>query len=343
VMCTVIRDLNPSKYDIHLVLITKPGDLFKTVENRLTTHVLNSKHTRNSFLKFLRVLFEIKPNIIYTSTARTSVLAILACMLYRRCTCIARFPTMPERTQTKKHMLNWRGKVLYALYRKADYIIAQTNEMAEQLHSILRVDKKRIVTIQNPIDRRTIQDSILNQPNPMDAGKINVVAAGTIYPVKGFDILIRAFRFVVDQNKDYMLHILGRDRDGTKHKLTELAQTLGISEHVHFHGSVENPYVYFNHCDLFVLSSRIEGMPNALLECLHLGKPVVATKCTIAVQSLIDSGENGFIVDVEDADSMAYAILHYSDLKCMPCYTPENGIVKLIDMVSFSDKKKSLP
>jgi len=147
---------------------------------------------------------------------------------------------------------------------------------------------------------------------------------------KGFDVLIESFAKVVEKRSNFHLHILGRDVDGNLEKLEKQVAELGISENITFHGFQKNPYPFYKFCDLFVLSSRREGLPNVVLECQYLGKPVVATRCIPAIERLIDDGRNGFVVDVEDVDQMADAIKKFRKLK--PVKIKRESVSKFIEI-----------
>src|SRR3546814_2435399 len=95
-------------------------------------------------------------------------------------------------------------------------------------------------------------------------------------PQKDFPTLLKAFA-LLRQEHPAKLIILG---DGAgKEGLEALAETLGIRADVAFPGYVANPYAYFRHASLFVLSSAWEGLPNVLIEAMACGCPVVSTDC----------------------------------------------------------------
>ena len=79
-------------------------------------------------------------------------------------------------------------------------------------------------------------------------------------------------------------------------------------EDVHCLGYKSNPYPYIKYADCFVLSSRWEGLPNVLIESLHLGTPVAAFKCVPVVERIVEQGINGFVATPENVDSLAGAM-----------------------------------
>jgi glycosyltransferase involved in cell wall biosynthesis len=91
-------------------------------------------------------------------------------------------------------------------------------------------------------------------------------------------------------------------------ELRELADKYNLSHKVTFAGYREYPYSYMKHADLYVLSSRYEGFPNAVIEALGCGTPVLAFNCPGGIKEIIEEDINGWIVDRDNIDSMAMKI-----------------------------------
>jgi len=133
-----------------------------------------------------------------------------------------------------------------------------------------------------------------------------ILAVGRLHHQKGFDILLDAFSAVLAE-KPCRLVILG---EGPQRKNLEIqARQLGVAEYVHFPGFVKNPYAYMGRASLFVLSSRWEGLPGALIEAMACGCAVVATDCPSGPAEIIENGMQGAIVPVEDPRALATAML----------------------------------
>ena len=211
------------------------------------------------------------------------------------------------------HKKSWRFLFKRA-YQSADRILAQTPEMKEEIVEYYRVSPEKVDIFINPINEDEINNKINNIQNPFNKEKINVVAAGRLTYAKAFDVLLDAFALVIKEDNKFVLHIIGRD-DGEKELLLKKQKELNLEKNVNFLGFQSNPYRFFYFSDLFVLSSRREGLPNALLENLYLKKPVISTKCIPFIYTLIEDGENGFLVDVENSKELASKILDFRKLK----------------------------
>lgn len=197
-------------------------------------------------------------------------------------------------------------------YPRADAIVAVSSGAADDLAKFLGVARDRIVTIPNPASTpssRAQEEEPVAHPwlaGAPGAREIPVViAAGRLVRKKGFDVLLDAFARL-RQTREARLVILG---DGIeRHALESRIATLGIGESVVLTGFVENPLAWFARADLFVLSSFAEGMPNALLQAMAAGCPVVATDCPSGPREILEDGRWGELVPPGDASEIANAI-----------------------------------
>jgi glycosyltransferase involved in cell wall biosynthesis len=118
-------------------------------------------------------------------------------------------------------------------------------------------------------------------------------AVGRLSEEKGFDLLIRSLHQVVAAGLDAHLVIVGEGEE--QPALAALARDLGLAERVSLLGYRADPRPVYEALDVYVLSSRREGLPNVLLEAMALEVPVVATRIA-GVPRLVRHGENGLVV-----------------------------------------------
>ena len=306
-MCTIMRSMDPKEFDIHLVLVSDSRDLAHLVPEYVRVHELSIPNVRKSLFEYIKKMKSIQPDAVFTTTTRTYVLAALGKQFIPSHCLISRYPNMPSQQIRRGDLKSWRLLLTKCVCNYADIVIAQTDEMAEELENYLNINKCKIRTVLNPIDRNHIDRSLENQQNPFDPGIINIVASGRLVEQKGFDVLLKAFSIIKEKLSRANLHIFGEDAIRLKEQLIQQATHLNILDSVRFHGFVSNPYPFYKYCDLFVLSSRWEGCPNVLLECLYLGKRVVATKCVPIIERIVPP-ELGKLVDVDDIGGLAMEI-----------------------------------
>lgn len=161
--------------------------------------------------------------------------------------------------------------------------------------------RKKTVMIPNPVmppAEVTSEDIILAEPS--------IVAMGSFDHQKGFDMLLQAFAKISERFPDWSLTILG---DGKlRPALESLRDELGLNSKVYMPGIVNNPYDYLSRTDIFVLSSRYEGFPNALCEAMASGAAVISFDCKTGPAQIINDGVDGILVPHEDVDALAAAM-----------------------------------
>jgi len=185
------------------------------------------------------------------------------------------------------------------LSRVADGCLFQTERAAGYYPISVR---KRSAVIPNPIESQRYENL-----KDISKRKKVIVSAGRLIPLKGYDVLLKAFSKVSDVFPDYNLVIYGEG--GERESLSVLSKTLGISHKVNFPGFSEDIISDIYDASVFVLSSHHEGMPNTLMEAMACGIPCVSTDCEMGPRELIDDGVNGLLVPVGDVDKMADAII----------------------------------
>ena len=179
------------------------------------------------------------------------------------------------------------------LYRYADRVIVQTNKNKAYFSN--KVQTKTEV-IYNPL--------ILNdmEGKALEAKKEKIIInIGRLEPQKNQDMLIDTFKIFHERYPEYKLFIYG---EGSYRKeLESRVDSLGLNDCIYLPGNVKDIFERLCSCEFFVLSSNYEGMPNALIEAMGLGVPIISTKVSGATD-LVKDGINGLLIDVNDSDSL---------------------------------------
>ena len=136
-----------------------------------------------------------------------------------------------------------------------------------------------------------------------------VVGVGRLVLQKGFDVLIAAADSCHRRGHRLRLVIIG---EGSESRALE-SQIAGCSqpESISLLGYQSNPYKLMARATVFVLSSRFEGFPNALVEAMACGLPVVATNCPSGPGEIITHEHDGLLVPVDDVGALADGILRF--------------------------------
>lgn len=122
-----------------------------------------------------------------------------------------------------------------------------------------------------------------------------IVTIGRLIPQKNHALLLEAFGIVHARHPDYRLEIYGEGE--MREALQRRIDVNGLNQCVTLHGRTNDVVSVLAHAQVFVLSSDVEGMPNALMEAMALGVPCIATDVS-GVRDIINDGENGFVVPV---------------------------------------------
>jgi glycosyltransferase involved in cell wall biosynthesis len=186
-------------------------------------------------------------------------------------------------------------------YGPVDLIVCQTPHMQDELFKFIPLLRtKRTAVLPNPVDAANVR-ALAAQSASVPAGAY-VVAMGRLVPVKGFDVLLQAFARAMQEHAGVSLVIVGEGEQ--REPLQQLARTLGISERVILPGHQRNPFPFARGAIFGVVSSRIEGFPNVVLEMLSVGLPVVSTRCADGLDEL----PNVTLCRPEDVGALADAL-----------------------------------
>lgn len=125
-----------------------------------------------------------------------------------------------------------------------------------------------------------------------------LLAVGRLDRQKGFDLLLDGFATIASRHPQWDVVILGEGSE--RENLRKQAEALGVAHRIHLPGVVGNISAWYSRADLFVMSSRFEGFPNALLEAMASGCPVVSLDCDTGPSDIVRSGVDGVLVALSD-------------------------------------------
>lgn len=208
--------------------------------------------------------------------------------------------------------------LLQWLYPKADLIIHQSQRMKLDFHTHFTINRPEQV-MYNSFD----VDAIVSQANQevdefiFESSKRYLITVGRLIALKRFQDVICAME---NLPVDVELLLLGDGKEQAS--LESLAQELGLEKRVHFLGQVKNPFAYMKRCDIFILSSSVEGFPNVLIEAMLCQTVVISSDCISGPREImapstetskqllegIEATDYGLLYSVGSVESLSCAI-----------------------------------
>ena len=199
---------------------------------------------------------------------------------------------IPERTDNQ-------ARLQRLAYRCAHRIVTNSSAASQALVQE-GIDPERIVRIENGLDLTRFLPAVSHSPARV------VTTVANLRPGKGHDVLLKAARLVVDRGRDVRFDIVGNGP--LRAELEALASTLGVASHVRFLGHCPDIASALRNTDVFAFPSAMEASPNAVLEAMAAGLPVVATAAG-GIPEVVGHEHNGLLVPAGDEQALASAIL----------------------------------
>ncbi len=213
------------------------------------------------------------------------------------------------------------------LFRRADTIICESKKFRDQLE-LSGIPGHKISVIPNGIDLDTFKlqnKKAARSQLALPEDKTLILSIGGLSPVKGQKYLIESIPEIIQKFKDVLFILVG---DGeVREELENLVASKGISKHVLFAGAQQAAQIpiWLNSSDIFVLPSLSEGTPNALLEAMACGLPVIATTVG-GIPETIENGQEGFLIPPKSSASLTKSITTLVRDKALRYQLGQNGM-----------------
>ena len=298
------------------------------IDGIAVSRMLRETHSIPAHVRYWRALNH------YISSNKGQIDLVHTHGFHPRINIAARFARLPIITKITNQtvddpvaVLNRKGGYIKSkLYNLADAVIS-TSRALENLCKRANLPHKKIVRLPNGVDvqefrpltvrERIRQRQILGAPEY----KIVLLTVGPVSYSKGLDSLIRAVAFLDESTKKKIcIWVVGpttnengisTSRSGKNDffcKIESKIKHLGLSDLVQFKGQQQNMHDFFGAADIYVHPSRKEGQPNALLEAMASGLPVVANVLPGITDEMTQSGRVGHLVNAENPQHFAAAI-----------------------------------
>ncbi|WP_418585847.1 glycosyltransferase family 4 protein [Intestinibacter sp.] len=309
VMSTLANELVSQGHQVRLITLKEAISAYKLDQrvefiggnakaeshNRVIRFVQSSIAAIKGAIFYRKQLKEYNPDIVLSFLTNTNLLAVINNYISRK-----KYPIIiSERCDPRK-----RSKLLINLcnrvYPLADCIVCQSRE----IENYFLEKKPNAITsvIPNPVNEECINTQSINKRKNL------IVSAGRLNNQKNYDLLIDAFSDIEKDYSDYYVEIYGQGPE--KDRLQEKVNQLGLQERILFKGVKTNVMKHISDAKLYIMSSDFEGFPNALVEAMASGLPVISTDFPTGVaRELIRDEENGYVIPVGDRKKLSQAMV----------------------------------
>ena len=282
-ICTISKD-KKNKFNNKINFLTPQNDYSKISNIRL---------------KYFIALFELfkyllKNKNVVVLSFQANIYCILICKLLN-INIIVRSNSSPSGWYH-----NWLKKLIYKkVISLADKIIVNSLEFKHQMENRFKVN---VECIFNPLNQKEIIKKSKFKINEKFYNNVyKIINLGRMTEQKDQITILKAIN-LLKKKINLRLLILGRGIE--KVNLQTYINENKLNKYVKLINFIDNPYPYIKKANLFVLSSKYEGLPNVLLEAATLKKTIISTKCPTGPKEILDNGKRGFLFKNDEANAL---------------------------------------
>lgn len=306
VISNLCNYFNNRNFDVSIVCLNKTTPAYYLAPEIKVYTLVDTERKSNSlfriwysgvtFFKLLTLLIRNRPKMVISFMTTSNLWAGITCNTLAIPYIVSERTTPDDTVNKFNYILRWLS---YHIYNKAKMIVVPSKGIIpcfRKNKSFRNLNNFEVIN--NPI----------NQFKPSVATGVHkrkfILAVGRLDELKGFDLLITAFKSVQRMNIDLLISGEGPDRK----KLEDQIQDLNLEHRVKLIGFKANLQDYYKQAQLFVLSSRNEGYPNVLVEAMSLGCACVAADCEFGPSDIIEHEKNGLLVKANSSTHLAEAM-----------------------------------
>lgn len=311
VMVLLANGLADAGYEVDLVVVNAHGSHREALSAQVRLMDLHKPRVLAAMPGLIAYLRREKPRVMISALDYANVVALLA----TRLACVSTKLIITEHSTlsiASEKDFRGRGRLLPTLmqltYPWADQILAVSQGVADDLANKLNIKRSKIAVAYNPVVTEQLSMLAAQEvqwPWPRVEGIPFILATGRLAAAKDFSTLLKAFS-ILRKKRSAKLLILGEGEE--RGMLEQKIAQYELGEDVALPGFVSNPYAWMASADLFVMSSRWEGLPTVLIEAMACGAPIVSTDCPSGPAEILENGKWGRLVAVGDGAALAEAM-----------------------------------
>jgi glycosyltransferase involved in cell wall biosynthesis len=203
------------------------------------------------------------------------------------------------------------------IYRVAECVLAVSQEIKEIVQRKYRLKDSKVLVLKNGIvfEGNLLKTAAMQDELFHSDGKLKVIAVGRLVDLKGYDVLVKAIGEIVDQGFNHInVRIAGEGEE--RARLEELIRKLKLQGFVELLGLRHDILQLMKFSDIFVMSSRFEGLSIAMIEAMACGLPIIASDAP-GLREHVENEQNGLLFPSMDHKALAERILKLANNKSL--------------------------
>ena len=304
--------LSSKMKNIYLITASKKHKYKFNKNIKLIFPISNFWESQNRMLKYLICIFLLIKTIV---SNRNSIIFSFQANLYS--ILIAKLFNIKIIIRSNSAPAGWSSNffktfIFKTLLKKADKIIVNSLDFKKQLYDKFKVSSECIYNPLNKFEILKLSQKKIRISNSKNKDEIKLINIGRFVDQKDQITLLKAINEIKGKIK-IKLTIIGR---GTHKKMFENYIVKNqLKKIITIVGFQKNPYPLIKGAEVFILSSKYEGLPNVLLEALVLNKFVISSDCPTGPSEILSKGKGGLLFKIGDYKDLANKILYYSKNK----------------------------
>jgi len=283
-----------NKYEITIITFNNEESFYKLDEKIKIVSLNSGNNSKNIFdaiknniktiINLTKTIKSVDSDVVISFMTTSNILSILACKILNKPIIIS------ERTNYDFLSSKIWKKIRKIVYPFCNHLVVQSNYDLKKYDFV-----KNVSIIENPL--------FIYRFKKQEKRKNYFLSVGRLDKVKGFDMLIEAYSKF---NTSWKLKIVGEGNE--RESLEEQIERLGLSDKVELLGRKNDVEKYYYESGVFILSSRMEGYPNALVEAMACGCPCISFDCKTGPISIIENYINGILIENENIEKLSEAM-----------------------------------
>lgn len=291
------NNIDATAFDVTLIVVNNEKQFYHISNTAVEVIDLKTKKVRNALFAIRKIINNKRPDLIFSAASHINLMmAMFQWSFSGKIKIVAREASLVS-SNIKDAKLPGIYKVLAKrYYKRLDHIICQSAAMQKDLVNNFAVAENKTTVVHNPVEAGTVI--------PVTGNKLyKFITVARLSAEKGIDRIIKALSLV---DLPYQYYIIGDGNE--KVSLQQIVNASGLNDKIFFTGLKEIPFSGMQDADLFLFGSYYEGFPNAVLEAIACGIPVVTFDMPGGIKEIITDGINGLLVKDDEFKSFASAV-----------------------------------